>query len=90
MIDQDIIENLESGFRKEVEWALKMLVISGVIDIQKARLKDQLVVGNPGEPLPLVAQSILDFRMKYQALESLEYLGQQYEHAQLIVEDDNA
>jgi hypothetical protein len=84
MIDEDIVENLESGFRQEVQYALAILVQSGVIQLQMDRLKEQLMLGNSSEPVSAVAERVLEFRKNHQALESLEELGSRYSTAREV------
>jgi hypothetical protein len=86
MFDSDLIDDLPAIQRDEAKAALSMLVASGLIDAQRKRLIEQLAVGDATEPLPLVAQRVLDYRKHDQALQGLEELGNQY----LMEETDNA
>jgi hypothetical protein len=71
MFDPDIINELaREGF--------KLLVQSGVLDLQLERLKERIAFGDPDESNETLAVSIKEFRRQYGMIESLRSLGEGY------------
>lgn len=86
MFDSDLIDELPDVQRDEAKNALARLAASGLIREQRKRLLEQLAAGDAAEPIPFVAQRVLEYRQKDQALQGLEELGNQY----LMEEIDHA
>lgn len=76
MIDSDLIEQLSPADLEMAKAGLQQLASSGLLNLQKERLKERVLTGPVEESQEALAFKIQDYRRKLTAILSLEELIQ--------------
>lgn len=76
MIDYDLIEKLDPAELELAKAGLRQLASSGLLTLQKERLKERVLTGPMEEDVEVTSKKIQDYRRKLTSILSLEELIQ--------------